>query len=448
MAVQDLQEAVAWKEKEKIIFRFFFLYFLIQALPLDANYFQTVFSIRWLHLQYNDIFNLTRFAPRFIPGPDNWLNWLVVAVAAAAGTVVWTLADKKTASYNRLYYWLRVLLRYRLAIGIIGYGFIKFFPLQAPYPSLSNLNTSYGDFTRWKLFSLSLGIVPSYESFLGLVEIVAGLLLFYRKTTPVAAFIVLLFTGNVFMSNLAYEGGEAVYSLYLVSIALFLLAYDAPRLARLLILQQPATPNRFRPVFRHWQRYARWGVKAVVIVFFVVLYGFTTREGYRHAPYQFPQTKGLSKAACVYNVSLFVLNRDTLPYSRTSPIRWQDVVFEQWSTLSIRSSKPVVIDSTNMEQLAPVPDIDKNYELQGTAGRHYYYYQADTTKQLLLLQNKNRHYRDEKWVLHYERPDSATIVLSGFNQARDSVYVVLNKLKKKYVLQEVEKQGRIKPLKL
>ena len=76
-------------------------------------------------------------------------------------------------------------------------------------------------FTRWKLFSLSLGIVPGYESFLGAVEILAGLLLLNRKTASIGAFIVIIFTGNVFVSNLAYEGGEQVYSLYLIVLALF-----------------------------------------------------------------------------------------------------------------------------------------------------------------------------------------------------------------------------------
>ncbi len=438
----------AWNGKEKIVFRFFFLYFFIQVLPLDARYLNNFFSISWLRLQYNDIFNLTRFSPRFLPGPDSFLNWVIAALIAAAGTVVWSLADKKNSEYNLLYYWLRVLLRYRLAIGIIGYGFLKFFPMQAPYPSISNLNTSYGDFTRWKLFSLSLGIVPSYESFLGLIEIVTGLLLFYRKTASIAAFVILIFTGNVFMSNLAYEGGEGVYSLYLISMAIGILAFDAQRLVKLLILQRPAAPARFKPVVTRELRYARWGIKTMVVLFFVVLYGFKTSYGYHHAPYQFPQTKGLDHAAGLYNVAVFSINRDTLPYSYTDTVRWQNIVFEKWSTISIASGRPVIIDSTNSEQVSAVPDMDKTYELQGTTGRQYYQYEADTIHQQLLLQNKNRHYPGDKWVLHYNRPDSNTIILSGTSSSHDSVYAVLNKINKKYVLKEVEKRGRIKALKL
>src|SRR5437763_5516398 len=163
-----------WKGYEKLLFRFFFLYFFIQALPLDLNYFKFIFSVNWLHVQYADVFNLTRYSPKFFPGPDSYETWLVVALVALIGTVIWTIADKKSKEYNALYYWIRVIVRYRLAIGVIAYGFIKLFPMQSPFPSISNLNTHYGFFTRWKLFSLSLGIVPGYESFLGLVEIIAG----------------------------------------------------------------------------------------------------------------------------------------------------------------------------------------------------------------------------------------------------------------------------------
>ncbi len=107
--------------------------------------------------------------------------------------------------------------------------------------------------------SLSVWVLcPLYESFLGFVEVVAGLLLLYRKTASFGAVIILLFTGNVFMSNIAYEGGEVVYSLYLIILALFVLFWDLQRIVTLLVLQKLTTPNRFRPVFTaKWQVYAR-----------------------------------------------------------------------------------------------------------------------------------------------------------------------------------------------
>ena len=422
-------------------FRVLFIYFFLQAVPLDWKYYQQLFSIDWSHLRYGAIFDLAHYEPRWSSGPPAWSDWLILLGIALAGAIIWTAVEargRRVISSDNLYYWLRVIVRYRLAIGIIAYGFIKLFPLQAPYPSISNLNTNYGDFTRWKLFSLSLGIVPSYESFLGCVEIIGGLLLFYRRSASVGAFIIAIFLGNVFMSNLAYGGGDDVYSLYLISLALFVLSYDAQRLINLLLLQKPAAPNSFHPVFRAGGRYVRLALKTAFIFFFVILYGFKTRSG---ETYQFPLTKGLPEAAGVYNVSQFIVGKDTIAYSKTDSTRWQDVVFEKWATLSIRSNRPVVLDSNNVERPELTGD-ERTYELEGSAGRQYYRYTVDSADHLLTLQNKNPHYSDEKWVLHYDRPGGSRIILSGVTTGKDSVYAVLDRVDKKYLLEEARKKGR------
>lgn len=440
---------IRWKGYEKIAFRFFLIYFFIQAVPLDWLYYKQVFAIDWAHLRYNDIFVLAHYMPQFIAGPQSFISWGIVAALAAAGTIAWTIVDRnRTAAYPNLYYWIRTIVRYRLAIGVIAYGFIKVFPLQSPYPSISTLNTSYGDFTRWKLFSISLGIVPTYETFLGLVEVAAGLLLLFRKTASVGAVIILLFTGNVFMSNIAYEGGEVVYSLYLIVLALFVLFWDLQRITRLLVLQKPTTPNRFRPVFTaKWQLNARWILKSAFVFFFVLLYSFKTATGYKHDPYQYPVTKGLPHAAGIYQVKTFRINADTIAWSKNDPVRWQDVVFEEWNTISIRSNRPVIIDSNNVERIS-APESEKTYELEGTISRHYYSYTVDSVHQVLTLQNKNKFYQHEQLQFHYRRANDSTILLYGLNENRDSVFATLERINKKYLLKEVERAGRSKRLKL
>ncbi|GAB3504557.1 hypothetical protein GCM10027341_35060 [Spirosoma knui] len=436
-----------WQGYERVLFRFFFIYFIIQTVPLDWHFYRHLLTIDWGQYYYRDLFNLSRYAPHFFGPDDTFANWAVVALLALVGTLLWSIRDTKRLEYNALYYGLRVILRYRLAIGVIAYGFIKLFPMQAPLPSISNLNTAYGDFTAWKLFSMSLGIVPSYESFLGLVEILGGLLLLNRKTTPIGLLIIIPFTGNVFMSNLAYEGGEYVYSFYLITIALFLFAFDAIRLVRLVSLEEPTIPNRFIPVFAGRWKIARPILKGAFLVFAVGLYGYRTYGAYRTDPYQYPKTPGLAGAAGVYTVREFRLTDQVLPYSKTDSKRWQDVVFERWNTISIKSNRPVRIDKTNTEQIQ-VADAARSYEFAGSAGRHYYSYQVDATRQLLTLTNRNPNYAGETLQLHYERSGSGEIILSGLNENQDSVYVVLDQVNKKYLLNEAAKAGRRGTLKL
>lgn len=435
--------AEQWTAREKLIFRFFFLFFIIQALPLSVDFFKIVFGFKWLYMSYGNIFDLTRLSAKFVPGAERLVNWLIVGVISLIGTAFWSRSKYKEANYNELYYWLRVGVRYRLAIGIIGYGFIKFFPMQAPFPSISNLNTSYGDFTTWKLFSMSLGIVPGYEAFLGGVEILAGLLLFFRKTATMGAIIILVFTGNVLISNLAYEGGEYVYALYLISFALFVLWFDTVRIYNLIALERPTQPNVFKPYFTTKIKPIRTAVKGFIIFFFVFFYGFKTYSGSHRDPYQFPKTKGLPEAAGIYNVTEFKINNKVLPYHPADPLRWKDVVFEKWATMSVRSNRPVLIDSLNYERIL-TNDKERNYELAGSGGRHYYAYQLDTINHVLSLENKNSHYKGEHLKFKYSRPDTATILLNGTNENDDSLYVVLNRIDKKYPL----KMSRRKALKL
>ncbi|AKD55942.1 hypothetical protein [Spirosoma radiotolerans] len=431
----------AWTRPEKTLFRFVFIYFLIQAIPLDWRFYRNLLSIDWGASYYRDLFYLARYAPHFFGPTDTFINWAVVALIALAGTIVWTVRDPKRMTYDGLYYGLRVIVRYRLAVAILAYGFIKLFPMQAPFPSLSSLNTPYGELTAWKLFSLSLGITPSYESFLGMVEILGGLLLLNRKTTVIGTLIILPFLGNVFVSNLAYEGGESVYSLRLITFALLLFAFDAVRLFRLVSLEQAALPNRFKPVFAEaWQRYGRLALKTGFVFFAVFLYGYKTYAAYKMGPYQFPKTPGLPGAAGVYDVQTFKLAGETLPYSRTDSVRWQNVVFETWNTLSIKSNRPVIPDRSNTEEI-PVDDANRTYEQAGTTGRHYYSYQVDSAQHILTLTNRNPHYPNETLTLRY-RQSPHQLVLSGLNERRDSVYVVLNKLNKKYLLNEAAKAGR------
>ncbi|MGO4294901.1 DoxX family protein [Chitinophaga sp. RAB17] len=449
MSNVTIGETPAWKDYEKIGFRVFFIYFLLQALPLDWKFYSYLFSTRLFHLHYEDIFNLANYTTRFSAAPANYKDWTILLAIAIVGAGIWTYIDRnRTRVYDAAFYWLRVVLRYRLALAVIAYGFLKIFTLQAPYPSISSLNTPYGAFTRWKLFSLSLGIVPSYELFLGLVEVIIGVLLLFRKTASIGAFIFLIFCGNIFVSNLAYDGGEQVYSLLLITYALAILSFDLQRIIRLLILQQPTAAATFKPVFDGAKRYSRLVLKTVFLLYFIVVYGIKTGAGAKNDPYQYPGSKGLPAISGLYNVATFVVNGDTLAYSLTDSLRWNNVVFEKWNTISIRSNQPAPIDSNN-QHLVLRNNAERLYEIEGTSGRHYYSYTADTVQQLLTLQNRHPQLSAETLSLHYSRPDKDRVILSGITYSRDSIYVVLEKVKKTYLLEEAAKgSGRNRKLKL
>jgi len=446
----NIQPFREWKGWEKHLFRFFFIFLVIQIIPLDWKFYHKLFSINWLHLHFHDLFELTKYQPEFFTASstEGWyggsfLNWALFAAIALTGAAVWAKLDAHRKEYTVLYYWLRVLVRYRLAFVLVTYGFIKFFPLQMPYPSLSNLLTNYGDFFAWKIYFQTVAIAPKYESFLGFVEILAAFLLFNRRTTTFGVGLIFGFLGNVAVANGFYDIGEQVLSTFIVLMAAFLFAYDVPRLWNLLVEEVPARANRFRYQFTSQRlKNLRAGLR-IAFILFTVLFAYKAFDNYVHDPYKVPHTPGLNKAFGYYNVKEFILNNDTIPYSKTDPRRWQDVVFEKWSTLTIRQNRPVKIDFSSAEAVHE-KDIDRNYELAGYSGRHYFYYDADTLNHTLSLQNKNIHHRSERLQLKYERPNDSTIVLSGINENRDSIRVTLAKINKKYMMFE----GRRRPVKI
>jgi len=440
-----------WKEYEKILFRLAFIYFFLQVFPLDWKYYRHLFSIDWLHLSFAEIFQFAKYTPQFISGsyhPQDWGlatfgDWAFILLLSVIGTVIWSLLDKKNTQYERLYAYLRILVRYRLAITVIAYGFLKLFAIQAPYPSISALNTPYGNFTSWKIFSLSLGIVPGYQAFLGAVELTAGLFLLYRKTAVIGATIIIFFTGNVFMSNLAYEGGEVVYSFYLVTLALFLIVYDGQRLIKLIILHVPVAPAQPALIWKNNLGVLRLVLKSALVLVFVLIYGFSARRAAVGGGYHFTKEKGVKDIKGLYTVSSFKINGDILPYSLTDTVRWQDVVFEKWATLSIRINKNYPLTEDNVERV-PGADQKSAYESSGTIGRSYYNFKANQATHTLQLQGASADTRAGQ--LEYALQPDSTVLLKGIVEG-NRVEAVLDKNNKKYLLKAAQK-GRNRSLKL
>lgn len=441
-----------WQAWERVLFRFVFLFLILLVVPLDWKFYRDLFAVRWLHLHFYDLLHLSKYQPQFVPMAENnvpdlgiasFVNWGIAALIAAVGAAVWGQLDKNRQEYTLLYYWLRVLVRFRLAIVLITYGFFKLFPLQMPYPSLSNLLTNYGDFLAWKIYFQTVGIAPKYESFLGFVEIVAALLIINRRTVTFGVGLIIGFLGNVAVANGFYAIGEQSLSTLIVLLSAFLFVYDIPRLYNLLINEKTGRANRFIPRFSD-PTLNRFRLVARSAFFgFVGLYAVKTYDSWAHEPYKYPKAPGLKQAAGYYNVREFVLNKDTLAYSKTDPNRWQDVVFEKWSTLSVNVNRPVKIDLTNGEGYHE-NDIDRNYEVAGFAGRHYFHYQIDSVAHTLALQNKNINHRQEKLLLHYQWAADSTLLLSGVNENQDSIRVRLEKINRKYMMLE----GRRRPVKL
>jgi hypothetical protein len=329
---------------------------------------------------------------------------------------------------------LRALARYRAGVGILGYGFTKLFPTQMPYPSIGILHTDFINLTPQKVFWLSVGSVPWYEAFTGFLELLAGVLLLFRKTSLYGSVLLVAALGDIVFVNFAYDGEVHLFSTYLALFGLVVLAYDVPALYNLLIKERYTLSQHYYPVFSKGWQLTRIGIKTATFAVFIVLFAFLMYQNFRYDPYKLPHNKGLAQTSGFYNVTEFRLNNKIIPYSPSDTVRWQDATFEKWSTLTFKLNKPVQIDISGGGGRQK-KDIDRRFEMAGVAGgRRFFTYRADTLNHILYLQNKNIPDTAQRLVFHYTKIGASRIILTGSNENRDSLYVVLDRSDKKEVL--------------
>lgn len=467
-----------WTELQKVAFRIAFIFFGLFCIPLDLGFYQMLINFDYAHLNYRHLTEIVAFYnPQFINifseegffGAESYINLPFVLLIAVLAGFIWTQIDKKQTNYRVLYYWLRVMARYRVAYAGIGWGYKKLFVMQMPTQNEGLWNSEMINFFAKRLYWEVISVSPPYEVFLGFAEYIGGFLLLFRRTTGIGAAITFVVFGNIAISNHAYDIGEQVPSAAMAMLSIFILWYDIPGILSLIVKEKDAKITHFYPIFKtKLQHYSRMTVKVAfnfvfVFLFFVFeVYAFTHNDFYK-----IPNTPGLANSRGFYEVSEFRLNNKLIPYSPLDTLRWHNVTFEDWSSMSFEvAGRPQQIEmfaagsyphndevyngkwhfdlrgdvrrygkSNKKEKHNPeLRDINTTWELSGISGRIWYYYKADTVNHILYLQNKNKSNRDQKQVLHYSRPTANRIVLQGINEFKDSIYVVLDKATKKYPL--------------
>jgi hypothetical protein len=222
-----------------------------------------------------------------------------------------------------------------------------------------------------------------------------------------------------------------VIAVYTFVVALFLFLHDVPRLYSLLFQERSTIAEPDDQTSSGQLRLIAKGFSAVLVLVIFL----SALLNYKQDPYLIPKAKGLKEAYGFYNVKEFILNGDTIPYSRTDTSRWQNVVFEKWATMSIKTAKPVKPDAS-LYLTRQLTDIDRVYESAGVGDRRYFSYKIDSAAKQLKLTNKNANYAGENYLLTFSRPDSRTILLSGVSEKKDSIKAVLERIDRKYILIE------------
>lgn len=238
-----------WHLTTRVLFRFGFCFFILDILfggnasllslipwigkatdsalrhPMDL-------LAKWIGVQ---VFGLTGQAAtlHIQATSDAALRWVTLAILLTLSilvTMAWSVLDRKRNHYAGLLGWLRLIIRIALGVALLRYGFIKVFPIQFPPPPLAVLNESVGNSSPTMLFWSLYGLHPGFEMILGWIEVLAGLLLLFRRSAFGGAVLAALVMGNVALLDLVFDVPVKLYSLSLEAMALVLLVPEGRRL--------------------------------------------------------------------------------------------------------------------------------------------------------------------------------------------------------------------------
>lgn len=129
------------------------------------------------------------------------------------------LSEKKRI---KLIFYIRIIATYYLACILLKYGFDKLFKCQFYLPEPNILNTQLGNLDKDILFWSTMGSSYSYSIFMGLMEIIPGLLLFFKKSRNIGFLLAIGVFVNIIAVNFSFDISVKLYSAFLLTLTIYL----------------------------------------------------------------------------------------------------------------------------------------------------------------------------------------------------------------------------------
>lgn len=385
-----------WRPWQRIAFRFFFIFLSIQV--LTENFIGNWFGYSLV---------IWRLGEQIFVAPCLWLNkhlfhfhyipasWTTFSLGlhtirdtaylalAIIGAAVWTIIDKKRASYNKLLYWFSRCLIIALSCIAFTYGIVKVFPVQMATPSFLSLQKPFGNLTPFELLWATYGIGKPYQVFTGIFEMLGALLILFPRTRVPGLLLIVAVMMNVILINYTYQIGVLILSFIILLIALFLLAPYANSLYIFFFEKQETALGQIK-------YHPPKNLRSTLFTFITLsILGLCYFFSFRSALNLYNRRAEINATRKYYMVKDYVLNNDSMRLIENDTLRWR-----VWSESMIDGKRYVTIATMN-------PDIYKAYTLQ-----------QDTTKHSLKLSSSGDNANDSI-VFTYSDVDTNHRTLSG-----------------------------------
>ena len=159
----------------------------------------------------------------------HWVQAALIVTLAVIGAALWSAVDRKPRP--RLTAALHTYLRYFVAAQMLVYGFAKVYAVQFRAPWIGRYDQTIGEMSPMGLLWTFMGHSRAYTIFAGAAEVLGGVLLVWRRTYVIGAFVVIAVMTNVVLLNFCYDVPVKLFSTELLGMAV---AIAWPQLRRII----------------------------------------------------------------------------------------------------------------------------------------------------------------------------------------------------------------------
>ena len=321
-------QSKSWSSGKKITFRFLFIYFILYTCPFPIGIFSFVgdfnFAVLWNPMVVWTGKTILKIPYEITVLPNgsgdttwNYVQVFMFSILSVLGTLVWSIADRRQLDYEKLLFWITILVRYYLAVILISYGFVKIIKTQFPFPFTNRLFQTYGESSPMGLLWTFMGYSTAYNFFTGICEALAGFLLFFRYTRMLGALLAIGVLSNIVMLNFSYDVPVKLFSMHLLFMSLFVVAPDWQRLINFFSGDQAQRPIRDG-------RTAAISTFVGKVSFIIYVLVSNTVTGLQNQK-QLAELRGNSPYSykVAYEVDRYIINQDTIPPLLNDTRRWK-----------------------------------------------------------------------------------------------------------------------------
>jgi hypothetical protein len=148
------------------------------------------------------------------------LNILMGLLLIISFVLVWVLQLVKVKAMPIIPLF-KLLSAYYIAAVFLKYGFDKVFKRQFYLPEPNILYSNFGNLTKDTLFWSTIGTSSIYSVVTGIIEVIASLLILFKRTRVAGFFLAFVVAINILLINIGFDISVKLFTLFLLMVIFF-----------------------------------------------------------------------------------------------------------------------------------------------------------------------------------------------------------------------------------